>query len=62
LKLHLAFLLRQNKSVSRPSGAFFVEALRWMRLFWWNGVREFNDLSVRQGSQMIEILKAGGAN
>ncbi len=27
-----------------------------------SGVRVFNDMSVRQASQMIEVLKCGGAN
>ena len=62
MKLHLALLLRQNKLVSQPSGAFFVEALRWIRLSVLNGVRVFNDMSVRQASQMIESLKGSSAN
>jgi hypothetical protein len=46
----------------QPSGAFFVEALRWIILLVQAGVRVFNDMSVRQASQMIEGLKGSSAN
>ena len=62
LQLHLALQLRRSKSVSQPPEAFFVEVLRWIRLFGQAGVRVFNDLSVRQASQMIESLKSSSAN
>ena len=62
MKLHLVLLLRQNQSVNRTSGDFFVEALRWILLFEHDGVRVFNDMSMRQASAMIEGLKGGGVN
>ena len=53
--------VKTKQLVSQPSGAFFVEALRWIILLVQAGVRVFNDMSVRQASQMIEGLKCGGA-
>ena len=62
MKLHLVLLLRQNQSVNRTSGDFFVEALRWILLFEHDGVRVFNDMMVGQASAMIESLEAGDVN
>ena len=50
LRLYLVFLLRQSKSVNQSQGELIIVALGWIRLFWWNGVRVFNDMSAQRAS------------